>query len=149
MPASLSTSVFGMNLRELGSPPVWVFVVTSLAIFAGAFSLWVAVYEFNLAIHIPRARELEGVSLPHRLYLLAWLISHFHVIYFFRSGIWLSLLTDGHIGFIGTCNDPTCSRVYPSSHGSNRPVEYIWRHKGRFGRQRSQSGFRGIYWNHG
>lgn len=143
VPASLSTSVFGMNLRELGSPPVWVFVVTLLAVFGGTFTLWVAVYQFNLAIHVPRAKEPEGEPLTERLKYLAWLISRFHLIFLFRSGIWLSLLTDGDFGFVSACDDPECLE-YAQRHHSNQPCDYIdWHHT----MNPNKTAFRGVYSN--
>lgn len=131
-----------MNLRELNNPPTWVFVVTTIVIFYVAFLFWIATYQFNLAIHSPRALMPEQKSFVERLECLIWLLRRRHIIFLFRSGIVVSLLTDGKIGFKPACNDQRCARLTLESitelesrfsvrtaHNPNRPCTYIRYHR--------------------
>lgn len=106
-----------MNFQELNSSgqPIWVFVVTVIALLVVALWIWEIFYQWTKYIHASHLSEAygfnRGSSLGEtagtyrckRTGLLFWLISQGHVVWCWRSGIVFSLLTSGRIGFTVTC----------------------------------------------
>lgn len=149
IPASLATSIFGMNLQELNhsGQPVWVFVVTTATIFVAAILLWGISYlwaQFADAPRVPPSRY-EEKPWRTRISILLWLVSHSYCIWAIRSGIWFSLLTDGARAFKYEC---TCDNRFKSSMSHNRhaPCAYVETHRAR-GFLTAFSSVFGDYWS--
>ena len=156
IPLSLATSFFGMNIQELNSigQPIWIFLVTSVAILLAALAIWAIFYQWTKFLHAPEVDPLHAepgdevhraISPLTRVKSFLWLISHGHIVWCWRSGILFALLTNGRKGFTVTCDEQTCDcpakvdvRVPPtrclvdiSTHSRHSPVAYIQAHSER------------------
>ncbi|KAI0417883.1 hypothetical protein F5X98DRAFT_386722 [Xylaria grammica] len=135
VPISLSTSVFGMNIRELNEngQPIWVFLVTTIIIVAVTMVSWGFMYQTQKYHSLPKDDSRREKKTPWtRLGRLLQLISHGHIIWAWKSGILFSLLTDGRVVFVRSClghgydSRPGMDR----HHHPHRPCAYIKNHLG-------------------
>lgn len=119
---SLGTSVFGMNINELNQSgqPLWVFIVTTVVIFAMSSVIWIISYLHHLYSSLPESSYWEqqyshldrfntstedNVDWRIRLYLFLRLLQHGHIAWAWKSGIAISLYTSGRKGFIRSCTN--------------------------------------------
>ena len=118
IPISLGTSIFGMNIAELNETgqPLWVFLATTVAIFALSSLTWGFFYQLHKYNSLPNyidKRTDRFSSLPPenwvssrvRLHQFLRLIWHGHLLWIWKSGIALSLLTRGRKGFLKSCSE--------------------------------------------
>ncbi|GAW14488.1 hypothetical protein ANO14919_038910 [Xylariales sp. No.14919] len=135
VPISLSTSVFGMNIRELNEngQPIWVFLVTTIIIVAVTMVSWGFMYQTQKYHSLPKDDSRREKKTPWtRLCRLLQLISHGHIIWAWKSGILFSLLTDGRVVFVRSClghgydSRPRMNR----HHHPHQPCAYIKNHLG-------------------
>ncbi len=109
-----------MNLDVLNGSgrPFWVFVLTTLGVFAFSSFIWGFSYQLSkyhslgepvwdherhAGCHRDRLRRDEDVFWHVRLRQFARLMAHGHVLWAWRSGIIFSLLTSGRKGFVASC----------------------------------------------
>ena len=71
VPISFSTSIFGMNTKELNNTgqPMWVFAVTTAAILCSAFPSWGICNQWTKCVKAPRNAYGEQSHWLIRLYL--------------------------------------------------------------------------------
>ncbi|KAI1353267.1 hypothetical protein F5Y01DRAFT_64419 [Xylaria sp. FL0043] len=140
VPISLSTSVFGMNIHELNDSgqSVWVFILTTALIVAATITIWGIMYQFQKFHSLPKDDDKEGKHWPTRIYRLLQLVFRGHIIWAWKSGILISLLTDGRVAFIRSCTGHTLLRpdgdidLHQLFHNDQWPCEYIRGHLRRF-----------------
>ena len=164
IPLSLATSIFGMNIQELNDSgqPIWVFVLTAAGILLLALCTWGMFYQWTKYIHAPHLTDSEMSAFAHeaeaqvyfwrRVALALWLLSHGHLVWSWRSGIFFSLFTKGKRGFKTTCDEfdkwCTCPKYIDlcelnyedeacgisarsSTHSPHSPVAYVHAHANR------------------
>ncbi|KAI1114574.1 hypothetical protein F5Y14DRAFT_413780 [Nemania sp. NC0429] len=132
VPVSLSTSVFGMNIHELNDSgqSLWVFILTTIVVVVATMTIWGLMYQFQKYNSLLRDDYPERKPWDTKLYHLFQLVRHGHTIWAWQSGMLLSLLTDGQVGFLRSCtsDDDDASPPHRSFHSARRPVEYISTH---------------------
>ncbi|KAI1813115.1 hypothetical protein GGS20DRAFT_586813 [Poronia punctata] len=141
VPTSLSTAIFGMNIRELNEDgqPIWVFILTTVLVTAGTMMLWGFMYQFQKYTSLPKLPKLsfdeenpEYYTRRKRLSVLCQLVFRGHTIWAWRSGILLSLLTNGRVAFLRSCRSHDApllaDRIKPEGHDAHHPCEYILSH---------------------
>ncbi|KAI1357323.1 hypothetical protein F5Y08DRAFT_324541 [Xylaria arbuscula] len=147
VPISLSTSVFGMNIHELNEngQSLWVFLVTTVLIMAVTLIIWGTMYQWQKYNSLPRRSFRERKSGLTRFYCFLLLIFHGHSVWAWKSGILVSLLTDGRVAFLRSCTDHSyITGAAPSSHDAHDPCTYVKGHLQREVRDSLESniGFR-------
>ncbi|KAI0182622.1 hypothetical protein EV127DRAFT_487922 [Xylaria flabelliformis] len=127
VPISLSTSVFGMNIYELNEngQPIWVFILTTILIVAATMILWGFMYQFQKYNSQPKDIRKEGKNWWTRSATLCQLVFQGHITWAWKSGILVSLLTDGRVAFLRSC-----TRHYGMAHSSHEPCYYVNKHIG-------------------
>ncbi|KAI1734578.1 hypothetical protein F4680DRAFT_453856 [Xylaria scruposa] len=141
VPISLSTSVFGMNIDELNASgqSLWVFILTTVLIVAVTMILWGFMYQFQKYNSLPKDGEKEGKPWSTRSAALCELIFRGHTIWAWKSGILVSLFTNGRVGFLRSCTEhPGGIDRYDDverrwifniiSHSPHLPCYYVWHH---------------------
>ncbi|TRX91108.1 hypothetical protein FHL15_008090 [Xylaria flabelliformis] len=133
VPISLSTSVFGMNIHELNEngQSIWVFILTTVLIVAATMILWGFMYQFQKYNSQPRDGIKEGKHWRTRSAALCQLIFRGHIIWAWKSGILVSLLTDGRVAFLMSCAGHRVVRLLsPLLHSPHEPCRYVRVHIG-------------------
>ncbi|KAI1128884.1 hypothetical protein F5Y10DRAFT_277093 [Nemania abortiva] len=133
VPISLSTSVFGMNIHELNEngQSLWVFILTTVLIVAATMTAWGFMYQFQKYNSLPKIYDNEEKSWRARFYQLIRLVLYGHIIWTWKSGILVSLLTDGRVAFIRSCTEHKPTAGYGLlSHSEHGPCNYIKEHLG-------------------
>jgi hypothetical protein len=144
-PISLSSSIFGMNLRPLNGTgmPLRVFIFTNIGIFASLVALWALSYQYYKHRPLPKgqpnfehrtnccrrddmADSTSSKMKVHwriRLWLFLPLIAHGHAFWAWRSGIIFSLITSGRTAFIASCHS-----AYKEHELSTETRNYLEKH---------------------
>ncbi|KAI0855050.1 hypothetical protein F4860DRAFT_497536 [Xylaria cubensis] len=132
VPISLSTSVFGMNIHELNEngQSLWVFILTTVLIVATTMILWGFMYQFQKYNSQPKAGRKEGKHWWTRSAALCQLIFRGHIIWAWKSGILVSLLTDGRVAFLRSCTGYQ-TEIGNNLHSPNEPCCYVRDHIGK------------------
>ncbi|KAI0545454.1 hypothetical protein F4679DRAFT_561015 [Xylaria curta] len=140
VPISLSTSVFGMNIHELNEngQSLWVFILTTVLIVAATMIIWGFMYQLQKYNSLPKDRsKIEGEPWSARSAALCQLVFRGHIIWAWKSGIFLSLLSNGRVGFLRSCTKHT--RYYNAEgqfspvllrHSTHWPCDYVRDHIG-------------------
>ncbi|KAI0845574.1 hypothetical protein F5Y00DRAFT_245880 [Daldinia vernicosa] len=128
-----------MNINELNEngQSLWVFIATTVSIVAATMILWGFMYQLQKYNSLPRiSSRYEGKPWQTRLGRLLQLVFRGHIIWAWKSGILVSLLTDGRVAFLRSCTDCNSNArlvVLPKRHNEHRPCDYIKDHLGRRG----------------
>lgn len=96
-----------MNIHELNEngQSLWVFILRTVLIVGTTLVIWGAMYQFQKYNSLPKKSVYynEGKSWPTRLHRLLQLVFHGHIIWAWKSGVLVSLLTDGRVAFRRSC----------------------------------------------
>ncbi|KAI9818024.1 MAG: hypothetical protein M1827_000648 [Pycnora praestabilis] len=105
IPLNLATSIFGMNIQELNGSGkrLWSFFVTAIAISFLTFNFWFVSYvAVRWRRNVPH-REFENKTLTQRLQKIWELFTGGNTWWMLRSGVFVGLLTYGHLGCETPC----------------------------------------------
>ncbi|KAI1278577.1 hypothetical protein F5Y07DRAFT_360410 [Xylaria sp. FL0933] len=135
VPISLSTSVFGMNIYELNDSgqSLWVFILTTASIVTATMTIWGIMYQFQKFNSLPKNLYNEGEPWTTRFKCLLQLVSHGHILWAWKSGILISLLTDGRVAFLRSCTEHVVDLgggvgLQQLFHNAQWPCDYIRGH---------------------
>ena len=96
MPLNLATSIFGMNLSELNGSgkELWVFLTTAMLALLFTGASWFLVEEINNYLRWQRRNRGARMktTIGARISMLAWLCSHGHKTWMWKSGAWWRIL---------------------------------------------------------
>lgn len=133
VPISLSTSIFGMNINELNQSgqSLWVFIVSTLVILAATMMIWGLMYQFQKYNSLPKKTYSHESKPWHtRLSCLLQIIFRGHIIWVWKSGVLISLFTNGRVAFLRSCASCTLRDPIGYCHDAHKPCGYIESHLG-------------------
>ncbi|OTB07312.1 hypothetical protein M426DRAFT_248900 [Hypoxylon sp. CI-4A] len=130
-----------MNIEQLNASgqSLWVFVVTTIVIFALTMTVWGFMYQLHKYNSLPKVLRGGGgrygsISFKDGLTHLWLLIRHGHLIWTWKSGIAFSLLTGGRKGFLRSCVNHVERGAKESNHSHHDlhdPCSYVKVHLNR------------------